>query len=101
MQALKRIIPRSNALITKNQIVVASFSNTFKEKERGEEKLFFSRNDEKLLKNLLKKVQHQSDTVETDAERIQRAEKELSSICRKYKITANKNLVSDLFDWKY
>ena len=63
--------------------------------------MYFNKQDEKLLKNLLKKVAHQTETTETDAERIQRAEKELSSIFRKYKVEPTKLLVSDLFDWKY
>jgi hypothetical protein len=40
----------------KNQLVVAGFAGKFKEKEKGEEKSFFNRQDEKLLKNLLKKM---------------------------------------------
>ena len=56
MQALRRIIPRSNNLVMRNQMVVAPFSNILKDKERGEEKLFFNKQDEKILKNLLKKM---------------------------------------------
>ena len=53
------------------------------------------------MKNLLKKLQHQTDTTESDVERVQRAEKELTTICSKYKVDANKNLIADLLDWKY
>ncbi len=44
----------------------ASFSNKFQEKERGEEKNYFTKKDQETLKNLLKKMQNQKTTTEED-----------------------------------
>ena len=39
----------------------AGFGNKLKDKEAGDELLYFNRQDEALLKNLLKKMQTQAD----------------------------------------
>ena len=47
----------------------SAFSNKLKDKEAADERLYFNKNDEKLLKGLLKKMQNQSD-INKDAARI-------------------------------
>jgi hypothetical protein len=59
----------------------AGFSNKLKDKEAGEERLFFNKQDEHLLKNLLKKMQTQTE-VNVDEAKIQAAEKQLTDLCK-------------------
>ena len=79
---------------------VAMFSDKLKDKERGDEKQYFGKQDAKLLASLLKKIETQSnDSVEADT--VVRSEKELQAICKKFSVPYSEGLARELLDWKY
>ncbi len=87
------------------QVPVAHFASKgpLDTKEKGDEKQFFNKEDEKLLKNLLKKVQVQSKApAEGTTEQAVQAEKALKDLFKKHKIDAdtNKAFYDALVDWR-
>ena len=78
----------------------AQFSNNIKNKGSGDEKNYFNKHDEAMLKNLLKKMQNQTETVVSGDQRAKDAEDELLSLCKKHGVKANQGLLDDLLGWK-
>jgi hypothetical protein len=48
-----------------------NFANKFSDKEKGDEKVHFNKEDEKLLKNLIKKMQTQAKQAEKAPEEVE------------------------------
>jgi hypothetical protein len=59
-----------------------------------------NKEDEKALKNLLKKVKHQTPG-EAEPSHIETAEKELHALIKEHGIKPSSTLIGDLMDWKY
>ena len=76
------------------------FSTDFKKKGTADEKHFFTKQDEQLLKNLLKKMEKQNEEM-TDTQRIEKAEKELQDLCAQHGVKPTNTLIHDLMDWKF
>eukprot|EP01026_Neomeris_dumetosa_P067284 TRINITY_DN65594_c0_g1_i3.p3 TRINITY_DN65594_c0_g1~~TRINITY_DN65594_c0_g1_i3.p3 ORF type:complete len:111 (-),score=22.86 TRINITY_DN65594_c0_g1_i3:182-514(-) len=72
----------------------------YDEKERGEENLYFSKEDEKTLRKLLAKVKQQADTDAEEKYKHEAAEREaLKGIVSKYNIAQDDFLA--LLKWKH
>ena len=67
------------------------------EKALGDEKNFINKNEEKLLKDLLKKVQKVNEPEEKKCETYS---KEVKELCAKFNIKVTDKLVNDLVNWK-
>jgi len=72
------------------------------DKEKGDEKNFFNKEDEKLLKGLLKKMNAQAKAVEQAPEECQKSADALKEIFKKHKLdeATHKTLFDNLVDWK-
>jgi hypothetical protein len=79
---------------------VVGFASKLGEKERGDEKNFFNKEDEKLLKGLLKKMTAQAKAAEQPATQV--SADALKDLFKKHKIdeAANKEFFQALIDWK-
>ena len=75
----------------------AATSTKNNEKALGDEKNFINKEEEKLLKELIKKVQKVAAPEEKKAELYA---KEVKSLCTKFNIKVTDKLVADLVDWK-
>ena len=77
-------------------------SKPLSEKERGDEKQFFNKEDEKVLKNLLKKLQTQSKQAEATEETIEKSATTLTKLFKDHKIieAENKDFFEALIQWK-
>lgn len=71
-------------------------------KEQGDEKQFFNKEDEKVLKNLLKKMQTQSKQAESAEENSEKSATALKKLFKDHKISEaeNKDFFQALIDWK-
>lgn len=68
------------------------------EKEKGDEKQFFNKEDEKLLKNLLKKVQTVS---KASAEGTEKSQDALKKLFKEHKISEdNEEFFNALLEWR-
>ena len=71
------------------------------ERTLGEEKNYVNKQEEQLLKNLLKKVKDQAAKDGASEEKMAAiCEKEIRALCTKYKVAASDNLIKDLLSWK-
>lgn len=77
-------------------------SNPLGGKEKGDEKQFFNKEDEKLLKGLLKKMQQQAKAAEGTPEQSEKSVTALKDLFKKHKIDqeGNKAFFEALVDWK-
>jgi hypothetical protein len=71
-------------------------------KEKGDEKQFFNKEDEKLLKGLLKKVQNQAKASEQTPEEVEKSQAALKKLFKDNKIeeSANQTFFNALLEWK-
>lgn len=92
--SLMRVAPQLSA------VTARGFAG-FEERERGEERVHFRREEEKLLRNLLAKVKKQTDA--TDKEGADKTKSEdlskLKAIVSKYHI--NETDLEELIKWKH
>ena len=77
-----------------------NFSSNIKEKGSGEEKNYFNKQDQAVLKNLLKKMSVQAESVSEEDKKHQH-EDQLIEICKKHGIKAQEALLNDLVEWKF
>ena len=71
------------------------------DKERGDEKAHFNKEDEKLLKNLLKKVQIQAKQSEHTPAEVAKSNASLKKVFKDHKIDeANQEFFEALVNWK-
>ena len=96
---------KTAAVRTMRATMIAQPSATFSkiaDKERGDEKNFFNKEDEKLLKGLLKKVAAQSKAAEQAPEVGQKSADALKDLLKKHKIdeATHQELFNSLIDWK-
>lgn len=70
-----------------------------KDKATGDEKNFINKEEEKLLKNLLKKLKDEAS--ETPAKREKEQLAEIKDLCSQHKVPYTDELAKELFDWKY
>ena len=72
------------------------------DKERGDEKVFFNKEDEKVLKNLLKKMQTQAKQGEATPAEAEKSTANLKKLFKTHKLdeTANKEFFDALLEWK-
>jgi len=103
---VKGMIART--MVRDSRLVVCSFpamrfSGPLNNKEKGDEKQFFNKEDEKVLKDLLKKMQAQNKQaaapVEENAEKSAAALKKLFK-AHKLNETEHKGFFDALIDWK-
>ena len=96
LQTFARATYRSQLTVLR----AASFATTTKkttEKASGDEKNYINKQEEKLLKNLLKKVKEQTLPEEKKAEV---CEKEVRETLKKFDVKITDSLVKDLLSWK-
>ena len=67
----KRVIQRSAVAPLTQAYPAMNFVNKFSDKEKGDEKVHFNKEDEKLLKNLIKKMQTQAKQSEKAPEEVE------------------------------
>lgn len=72
------------------------------EKEKGDERLYFNKSDEQLLKDLIKKLHKQTDMVEPTELQTQLNREKLKEILGDHNIDGekNKDFVEELIIWK-
>ena len=98
---MKRVVPRTSILVTRTTLPAMRFSDKLKDKERGDERQYFNREDERLLRNLLKKMDHQVDKNAVEEDKGERAHRELKDLFKKYDLKSSDSFLQDLVDWKY
>jgi hypothetical protein len=71
-------------------------------KEKGDEKVFFDKEDQAALKKLLKKLQDQEKQVKAEDETASKHELSLRNLFKDNKIDEDKNkdLFKDLLEWR-
>lgn len=69
-------------------------------KEKGDEKNYFNKEDEKVLKNLLKKMSAQAKAAEQAPEEVQKSEAALQKLFKQHKLEENKEFFNALLEWK-
>ena len=103
---MQSLISTTSKLAFKSQSTYTAmrfFAGTTKKdaKSLGDEKNYINKQEQQLLKNLLKKVKDQADkTNMNDAELAEASEKEVRALCTKFKVIASDALVKDLLAWK-
>ncbi|CDW83300.1 UNKNOWN [Stylonychia lemnae] len=106
MQSLQKVFARQ--LISSQRVVTVQFPSAgfaakdAKEKSTGDEKNFINKQEQEILKNLLKKVSAQNK--EAEAEKATRKTTELAELKKLFgdhKATFNDKLGNDLYDWKF
>lgn len=72
------------------------------EKEKAEERLYFTKNDEQLLKNLIKKLHKQTEIVEPSATQTQLCREQLRDILidNGLEVEKHKDFIEELIIWK-
>jgi len=76
-----------------------NFSETLKDKEKGDEKVFINKQEKELMKKLLSKLEKQGEVEQakgvpdSDAER-------LTTILKRHNTTLPNGLVNDILAWK-
>ena len=82
----------------------ASMATTTKkttEKASGDEKNYINKQEQQLLKNLLKKVKDQAEkTSLPEDKKFEQAHKELTELFTTHKVKSTEGLIKDLFNWK-
>ena len=80
----------------------AAKSGPLEGKEKGDEKQFFNKEDEKVLKNLLKKMQTQTKQAESAEENTEKSASSLKKLFKDHKLSEadNKEFFQALLDWK-
>ena len=72
-----------------------------KDASLGQEKDFVNKQEQQLLKNLLKKVKEQAEkTSLSEDKKTELASQELKDLCSAHKINATDSLIKDLVAWK-
>ena len=74
-------------------------ADPIKGKEKGDEKVFFNKEDEKVLRNLMKKLQAQTKATELAPKEAEKQCADLQKIFTAHKID-NKALFDALVEWK-
>lgn len=92
-------LKQTSRLVFSNRV---AFSDRFKNKEQAEEKMFFDKEERRVISNLLKKlegdarIQTKSEVAGKDEE-IYRAK----VILERYKVQPSQALLEELYDWKH
>ena len=72
-----------------------------KDASLGQEKDFVNKQEQQLLKNLLKKVKEQAEkTSLSEDKKVEVASQELKDLCTAHKINPTDSLIKDLIAWK-
>eukprot|EP00347_Sterkiella_histriomuscorum_P011244 403373192 len=105
MQSLQRSFTRhymmnsSRAAMSLTQLQSASFAkSTIEKKATGDEKQFINKEEEKLLKGLLKKMKEEAS--ETPEQRISEEKAELKKLCSDHGIKYEESFAEALMHWK-
>lgn len=101
-RALQMSLLRSSVAMTYLPVMSFAEKKPFGEKEKGDEKVFFDKQDEKVLKNLLKKMQAQQKIAEKTKEEVETYETNLKKLFKKHKIdeATHKEFFDSLIEWK-
>ena len=80
----------------------ATKKSTLDAKEKGDEKVFFDKEDQASLRKLLKKLQEQEKQVKAEDETASKHEQSLRNLFKQNKIEEDKNqeLFKDLLEWR-
>ncbi|CAD8121935.1 unnamed protein product [Paramecium sonneborni] len=77
-----------------------SFSKAFKDKDKGDEKAFFTKEDQKLMSQLIKKMKDASEHPPQSANNHHDDKEELQKIFNRYKVTYTDALIEEIINWK-
>ena len=100
------VLRRSATILSRSaQLPLATFATKkgpLDGKEKGDEKVFFDKEDQQALKKLLKKLQEQEKQVKAEESQISKHEEALKSIFDKHHIspTTNKEFFDALVEWR-
>ena len=105
MQSLFQITSRVALLRSQPMIAMrcAQFAAPTKKSEKslGDEKNYINKNEQQLLKNLLKKVKEQATKSSLTEEKLTEVcDKEIRELCAKHGVTPDDSLIKDLLAWK-
>ena len=100
------ILRRSATLLSRSaQLPLATFATKkgpLDGKERGDEKVFFDKEDQQALKKLLKKLQEQEKQVKAEEKEVGKHEEALQKLFAKHKLDdkAHKDFFEALIEWR-
>ncbi|CAD8190771.1 unnamed protein product [Paramecium octaurelia] len=77
-----------------------SFSKALKDKDKGDEKAFFSKEDQKLMSKLIKKMKEASEHPQTAGSNNAEDKEELQKIFNRYRVNYTDALIEEILNWK-
>ncbi|CAD8143515.1 unnamed protein product [Paramecium octaurelia] len=78
-----------------------NFADLLKQKDQGDEKLYFTKEDEKIMSKLMKKIQESNENqIEKDENELKIPKEELQKIFSKYRVTYNEALLKEILMWR-
>ena len=102
MQSLmKSSTPALRLMYVRSATMATGTTKKSADKASGDEKNYINKQEQQLLKNLLKKVKDQAAKVELPEEKkLEQAQTELKELCSAHNVKASDSLLKDLHAWK-
>ncbi|CAD8165428.1 unnamed protein product [Paramecium pentaurelia] len=77
-----------------------SFNKVLKDKDKGDEKQFFSKEDQKLMSKLIKKMKEANEHPQASTSNSQEDKDELQKIFSRYKVNYTDAMIEEILNWK-
>ncbi|CAD8211321.1 unnamed protein product [Paramecium pentaurelia] len=76
------------------------FADILKDKDKGDETVYFTKEDQKLMSKLLKKMKENNDKQKSSSSNEKEDKEDLQKILSRYKINYTDALIDEVLNWK-
>ncbi|CAD8087728.1 unnamed protein product [Paramecium primaurelia] len=76
------------------------FADVLKDKDKGDEKVYFTKEDQKLMQKLLKKMKENNEKPKSSGSNDKEDKEDLQKIFSRYKINYTDALIEEVLNWK-